>query len=174
MVTLYSYVVAGDHGFSPNPFHGFCTLACCKPDIRRRAQAGDYVVGLGRRSRDNNIVYVMRITETMGFNAYWRDKRFSVKHPDMRAGGVEALGDNIYRQVKGEWRQSWSRHSHDDGSQDKGNTISDTNGEQVLISDDFIYWGGAGPPLPDNLRGLIVGRGHRSTSNAHLIPAFRK
>ena len=31
MTKLYSYIVATDSGFSPNPFHGFCTLACCKP-----------------------------------------------------------------------------------------------------------------------------------------------
>lgn len=174
MTTLYSYTVASDSGFAPNPFHGYCTLACCKPDIRRRAEVEDYVVGLGPKWRGNNIVYAMRITETMGFNAYWHAKRFRAKQPDMRAGGVEALGDNIYRQVRREWRQSWSQHSSEDGGQDKGNTDHDTNGEQVLISDDFIYWGGSGPPLPDNLRGLIVGRAHRSKSNEHLIPAFRE
>ena len=37
-MTLYSYTVAADTGFAPNPFHGFCTLACCKPGIRRTAQ----------------------------------------------------------------------------------------------------------------------------------------
>ena len=47
---LFSYVVAHDTGFSPNPFFGYCTLACCKPVIRRSAQAGDWVVGLGRTS----------------------------------------------------------------------------------------------------------------------------
>src|SRR5712671_5339411 len=32
---LYSYVVARDFGFAPNPFFGVCTLATCKPDIRK-------------------------------------------------------------------------------------------------------------------------------------------
>lgn len=35
-MTLYSYVVAHDFGFAPNPFDGLCTLATCKPDIRKR------------------------------------------------------------------------------------------------------------------------------------------
>ena len=36
-MTVYSYIVAYDSGFAPNPFHGTCTLACCKPTIRRTA-----------------------------------------------------------------------------------------------------------------------------------------
>ena len=36
---LFSYVVATDSGFAPNPFFGLCTLACCKPAIRRAVGA---------------------------------------------------------------------------------------------------------------------------------------
>ena len=32
---LYSYIVARDFGFAPNPFYGFCTLATCKPKIAK-------------------------------------------------------------------------------------------------------------------------------------------
>ena len=35
---LFSYVVARDFAFAPNPFHGYCTLATCKPIIRRVTQ----------------------------------------------------------------------------------------------------------------------------------------
>ena len=45
-MNIYSYVVTHDTGFAPNPFHGYCTLACCKPRIRSRAAVGDWVVGL--------------------------------------------------------------------------------------------------------------------------------
>lgn len=31
MAKGYSYVVARDFGFAPNPFNGFLTLATCKP-----------------------------------------------------------------------------------------------------------------------------------------------
>ena len=34
---VFSYVVMSDSGFAPNPFHGTCTLACCKAQIRRSA-----------------------------------------------------------------------------------------------------------------------------------------
>jgi hypothetical protein len=32
---VYEYVMTSDSGFAPNPFHGTCTLACCKPKIRK-------------------------------------------------------------------------------------------------------------------------------------------
>lgn len=38
---LFSYIVTHDAGFAPNPFWGYCTLACCKPAIRRTANVGD-------------------------------------------------------------------------------------------------------------------------------------
>ena len=37
-MTLFSYVIEHDLGFAPNPFHGVCTLACCKPQIRKIAK----------------------------------------------------------------------------------------------------------------------------------------
>lgn len=38
---LYAYAITRDLGFAPNPFHGFCTLATCKPGIRKTAKVGD-------------------------------------------------------------------------------------------------------------------------------------
>ncbi|MFH1865797.1 MAG: hypothetical protein ABIK85_07930, partial [Candidatus Eisenbacteria bacterium] len=37
---LFSYIVARDYGFAPNPFCGVCTLATCKPKIRESASVG--------------------------------------------------------------------------------------------------------------------------------------
>ncbi len=42
---IYAYILKVDSGFAPNPFHGWCTLACCKPAIRRKARPGDWIVG---------------------------------------------------------------------------------------------------------------------------------
>ena len=172
-MTLYSYIVTVDAGFAPNPFHGSCTLACCKPEIRRTAQEGDYVVGLRPKHLGNHVVFAMQVTETLEFDDYWRDGRFRNKRPNMQAGGEKAVGDNIYhRDKKGQWQQEWSSHSQKNGQQDWKLTRTDISGEKVLIGSDFIYWGGEGPPLPRNLEGLIVRRGHRSKSNEKYIPDF--
>jgi Nucleotide modification associated domain 2 len=42
---LSAYIVRVDSGFAPNPFGHHCTLACCKPTIRRKAEPGDIIVG---------------------------------------------------------------------------------------------------------------------------------
>lgn len=165
-MTLYSYIVAYDHGFAPNPFHGVCTVACCKPAIRRTAKVGDYIVGLSRKHLGNRVVFAMRVDEILEFEDYWLDERFRAKRPDRSAGGIAVVGDNIYhRNESGEWQQERSRHTSRDIAHDLG-------GQYVLIGHDFIYWGGDGPPLPANLTGLIVRRNHKSRANDRLNPDF--
>lgn len=93
---LYSYIVARDYGFAPNPFYDFCTLATCKPDIRRTAQVGDWVVGTGPKTkgRARHIVYAMRVTEVMSFNDYWNDLRF-IKKRHTFAGRGRRISETI-------------------------------------------------------------------------------
>ena len=167
MPKLYSYVVARDYGFAPNPFYGFCTLATCKPEIRRKADVGDWIVGTGskRKKRDGHVVYAMRVSEAMTFNEYWRDPRFRDKHPDMHASIRKAFGDNIYHRndTTGRWRQADSHHSYEDGTPNCRNIEHDTRVDRVLVSDDFIYWGGHGPEIPVSFRKDVCqgGPGHK-------------
>ncbi len=150
---LCSYIVATDYGFAPNPFYGFCTLATCKSRIRKSAKIGDWVIGTGSKAiqRDGNLVYVMRVTETITFDEYWKDPRFSNKRPDMHANDKKAIfGDNIYHKDpdSNEWCQIDTYHSRRDRTPCYSYICDDTEVDQVLISDDFIYWGGTGPKLP--------------------------
>ena len=155
---LYSYVVARDYGFAPNPFYGFCTLATCKPEIRKLCNfpkgvhIDDWVVGTGSKGkgRARHIVYTMRVTEAITFNEYWYDPRFRDKRPNLNASLKKAYGDNIYHRDEqtGEWRQMDSHHSLEHGIQNVNNIQRDTRADRVLISDDFIYWGGSGPETP--------------------------
>jgi hypothetical protein len=91
-VRLHSYVVARDYGFAPNPFYGICTLATCKPRLRSVAQAGDWVVGTGSKTngREKHVVYAMRVTGAMTFEAYWADPRFQTKKPNLRGSKKQA------------------------------------------------------------------------------------
>lgn len=128
---------------------------------------------MGPKRLGNRVVFAMRVNDVVEFEDYWHEARFRIKRPDMRVGGEKAAGDNIYhRGPTGEWQQEWSLHSLRNGEQDWKLTRTDTGGEMVLIGEDFIYWGGDGPPLPDNLQGLIVGRGYKSTANHEYIPDF--
>ena len=156
---LYSYIVARDYGFAPNPFYGFCTLATCKPQIRKKAEIGDWIIGTGSKSkgRDGRLVYAMRVTEAMSFDDYWADSRFLRKRPDMHASVKKAFGDNIYYRDSdtSPWRQLDSHHSHVNGTQNNRNVRNDTQVNRMLVSNDFIYWGGSGPEVP-TFRGVTV------------------
>ena len=100
MTRIYSYVVRYDSGFAPNPFYGYCTLATCKPPIRRAANIGDWVVGSGSNDRSirrgGRMVYAMRVTEVITFDEYSEDPRFEPKKPYRRGSRKQSCGDNIY------------------------------------------------------------------------------
>lgn len=151
---LYSYVVRYDYGFAPNPFHGVCTLATCKPGIRGSAAVGDWVLGTGSADYQlqGKLVYAMRVSETLSFNEYWLNNRFEVKRPYLRGSLVQAFGDNIYHESGGEWIQERSRHSNEDGSLNSKHLKRDLSGRKVLIGYEYVYWGGDGPGVPKRFR----------------------
>ncbi len=83
MSRVYIYVVARDFGFAPNPFHGTCTLATCKPGIRASASIGDWVIGVGgaRLGATGKCIFAMQVSEKLTFDEYWIDVRFKDKKP---------------------------------------------------------------------------------------------
>lgn len=166
---LYSYVVARDYGFAPNPFHGVCTLATCKPNVRRVAEVGDWVVGTGgsKIKLSGRLVFAMQVSEKLTYDKYWLDQRYRLKRPNLHSSLKLAYGDNIYHRdpKSGLWLQEPSHHSLDDGSPNPANIEHDTQTEFVLIGAKFAYWGGAGPTVPATLRqpgsDLCARRGHK-------------
>lgn len=180
--TIYSYVVARDYGFAPNPFHGVCTLATCKPRIRKAAAIGDWVVGTGSagRKRAGFLVFAMKVEEALTFDDYWKDERFRLKRPNLRGSKKMAFGDNIYHR-KGEgydWKQENSHHTLPDGRTNPVNLRTDTGVNRVLISRCFTYWGGTGPAVPAQFRNfggddiVCAARNHRSNFVPELVKAF--
>ena len=178
MTRLHSYVVARDFGFAPNPFYGLCTLATCKPQIRQAAMTGDWLVGTGSktRQRDGYLVYAMRVSEAVSFNDYWDEPRFHNKRPNLHASKTRAFGDNIYQwdEPNGSWLQADSHHSLHDGTLNIHNVLRDTSVNRVLVSDDFVYFGGQGPKIPTFGGKSIVhaGIGHRNNFSEETIIQF--
>ncbi|MEO5663517.1 MAG: hypothetical protein ABIR39_09545 [Nocardioides sp.] len=157
---VFSYIVAYDSGFAPNPFHGLLTLATCKPRIRQGAAVNDIVIGIS--SRSERIVYAMQVSQIIGFDEYWADPRYAARRPQRDSPRiVNRTGDNIYEPSISGYRQCPSFHSKDDGSEDLGHKARDTGVDRVLVSERFSYWGGSGPRLPEQLSFLQIGIGHR-------------
>ena len=153
--SVFVYVVARDFGFAPNPFFGFCTLACCKPKIRSAAQIGDWVFGIagGKLAGLHHCIFGMRVTEAMTFDAYWTDPRFACKKPVRNGSRATMLGDNIYHRAEGsdEWEQEDSHHSRPDGLPEPSNVERDKSANRVLISDNFLYLGKLARSVPDRV-----------------------
>lgn len=176
---LYSYVVARDYGFAPNPFGGYCTLATCKPAIRRGAQLGDIVIGVTPRARGNRLAFAMEVDEALTFDQYWNDARFAMKKPRLRGSLKQAFGDNIYsRKGDGSWMQADSHHSFAGGVPNEANIERDTSANRVLISENFRYFGTSAIEVPAGVRrdGALdmcdPGRGHRVNFPDALVARF--
>lgn len=170
---LYSYVVTHDTGFSPNPFWGCCTLADCKPAIRRTAKIGDWVVGLSSKSDGNRLIYAMQVEEIVQFDKYYRDSCFAAKIPDYSTGKVvHKCGDNIYKPLSnGDFQQLHSMHSN--GANENPETKAhDLGGKYVLISKIFYYFGSRPLGLPESLNDLKVGRAHKCRFPPDVVSAF--
>ncbi|MDI9348955.1 MAG: hypothetical protein QM537_03005 [Candidatus Symbiobacter sp.] len=171
---VFYYVVARDFGFAPNPFHGYCTLATCKPRIRSVAEVGDMVIGLSSIAKNTSthnirkIVYIMIVDHKMTFDEYWLNPKYFNKRPDFSRSTKYAFGDNIYHREGGMWIQEKSHHSKNK-DQCPRNTEKDTNSNNVLVSENFIYWGKDAVDMPDCFQRIIyeVNRlsiGHRKVT----------
>ncbi|MBN2133324.1 MAG: hypothetical protein JW741_27750 [Sedimentisphaerales bacterium] len=173
-MTLYSYCVRYDSGFAPNPFWGICTLAVCKPAIRRHANVGDWVVGLGSAQSpegdfSDRVVYAMEITDKKTLRAYdqFCRAKYPQKIPDPESDDYRRrAGDCIYSYSnRGCVRQRTGFHHRTD--QD-----DDLSGKHVLLSERFYYFGSAARRLPASLKTIMHPfPGHKSTANApHAEP----
>jgi len=177
---LHSYIVRYDSGFAPNPFFGYCTLATCKPDIRRSANVGDWVIGTGSANsavrRGGRLVYAMHVVGCLTFQQYWNDERFQKKKPVLSRSRMHACGDNIYRRYNGKWHQLNSFHSDADGTENERHIERDTSVDRILYSNDFVYFGGEGPKIPAIFRRgkdiCVSGRGRKVFDEQQFIGAF--
>ena len=148
MATI-GYKLTHDTGFAPNPFHGYLSLATCKPTIRRCRIKDDWVAGFvsvklagyaarnGVNLKPGALVYLMRITEKpIPLEEYFEDQRFAAKKPNLRSSDPKVrCGDNIYYRLNGEIGQL-ENDQHGLGDKDH-----DLKGKNALVSDHFYYFG---------------------------------
>jgi hypothetical protein len=174
MSRLFTYTIPVDDGAAPNPFRGMCSLAICKPGIRRVAERDDWVVGLGSRNAprgdlSGHLVYAMRVEDVLTLAQYdqqaptrWPDRVPNVQSADLS----ERLGDCIYDFSLGSPVQRPGVHG-------PSNIETDLGGKNVLISRDFYYFGSSAIRLPSFLHQIChQTQGHRSDSNSAFLQPF--
>lgn len=163
---LFTYKVVFDGGTAPNPFHKICTLALCKPVIRRTAKVGDIVVGLAP-GNDGRIIYVMVIDKVMT----WSDYITECSNPSNALNkkipkSLTDQGDCIWKSAS-TYAGELPSHSNHSGEGYFNCDVKD--GENVLLSGSFWYFGEGDVHnklnLSNALKPMIPGRGHKSTYN---------
>jgi hypothetical protein len=180
---MYIYKMKYADGFAPNPFHGYCTLATCKPDIRRVAHVGDLIVGLGGKllNANHRIIYYMYVDEALSFCDYWADERFAKKRPNRQGSDLVTHGDNIYHQdPEGKWMQEISAHRINSKRIDRKHLKRDTKTDRVLIGQRFAFWGSSAPVVPEHILrgdgklGLPETQGYRCNYAPEFLKAVEK
>lgn len=171
MITkLYSYVLRFDDGAAPNPFWKTCTLTICKPDIRRTANVGDWIIGTGSKNtrlKDGNtydlsdsVVYAMRVTKKLTLQDYDKFCRQYLPKKIPKWFNLDfrlRMGDCIYDYSNGTTpRLRKSVHTSD-------NIKRDLDGKSALLSKQFYYFGEEPRQLPQELK-YIIRRGQK-----HLV-----
>jgi hypothetical protein len=167
-MTLFSYVLRYDFGAAPNPFGGICTLVICKPRVRRAAQIGDWIVGLGSANTplgdlSSNVIYAMRVSRVMTMAEYdqYCQKELSIKLPQWNGTECERRVDDCIYDFADPTNPILRTSVHDEG-----NRATDLGGISALLSDHYYYFGDKAPVLPNELR-VIMHRhpGHKSHAN---------
>ena len=173
---LYTYCLRYDYGSAPNPYWGICTLAICKPVIRRNAQVGDWIIGFCSASFENNkyprhIVYAMQVTGKMTIKEY--DDFCQQNYP----AKIPVWGSSDYRGRVGDCIYDFSGDDHDpilrDGVHREENIEQDLAGKYALVSSHFYYFGDSPIELIGDLEPIIhQPQGHKSNANTAYAGKF--
>lgn len=169
-MNLFSYVITHDYGFAPNPFGGFLTLATCKPKIRKTANPGDWIMGTGsvKNVGINKLIYAAKINQVIPIALYGLEESYLIKRPTLNGQSWQRRGDNIYyKNSSSEWSQR-ENPFHGIGDQQR-----DLSGKNVLICNEFWYFGNVCPEIPDEF-GILIKRGpnHKKNTDLETINKF--
>lgn len=163
-MTVFSYTMAFDRGFAPNPYNGVMTLACCKGNIRRAAVVGDLILGFCSvtcKLHQCGLIYVMQVTSKLDYEDYMRRTSEFDKVPSWDGDP----GDQIYHVDEDDEvyiRPSW--HTDANGGAVKALVEMDWRGKYVLLSTKFWYFGREAIELPEALDSKY----HRRRIRGHI------
>jgi hypothetical protein len=145
---IYAYLVPIDDGAAPNPYGGVCTLAICKPNLRKIAQEDDWIIGL---DFDNRLIYTMKVTKVLSLKEYdsFTKEKLNIKIPDTKSKDIEKqMGDSVYDFSAEDITLRKSVHS-------RCTKEMDLAGKNVLLSSCFYYFGSEPKTLPKEFKDIV-------------------
>jgi len=159
---IYVYKMITDNGGAPCVWRNLLSLAICKPMIRRVAAKGALIFGFGGKKHRERLIYIAKVTEKPPTGDYYKESKYS-RRPDC-----------IYRNVAGiavRKKGALYHNTLDERRRDVGIHFQKAN---VLLSDDFRYFGEVGTDQYKYnypaIKALVerLKRGHRVNHSATL------
>ena len=147
----------------------------CKPAIRRVAQVGDWIVGLGSARSpigdvSGHVVYAMEVTRTMSMQEYDTFCRSSLR------GKIPKWSSRDHRRRVGDCIYDYSRGPRPiirPSVHGEQNRKTDLSGRKALLSEHFYYFGDRPRELPEELAAIVhQTQGHKSVANEKYAPMF--
>ncbi len=113
------------------------------------------------------MVYAGIISKVIPIEEYGKDKTYDIKRPNMKTKQWKQHGDNIYYRYGNKWKQRLNPHHS------KLNIQHDIDGLNVLICEDFWYYGVNAIEIPSQLHEVIKkGPSHKRIKNINLVQEF--
>ena len=171
---IFSYVLRYDDGAAPNPYWDVCTLAICKPGIRKKAEIGDWILGTGNKKFGNDrVVYAMKVSRKKLLKEYDEYCKINLKNkiPKWDSKNFKLrVGDCVYDYSEGD-EPKLRKSVHDERNKKR-----DLSGQYVLMSDHFYYFGNNQArqfQIPEELKEIIKkNQGYKKIEKLDLIESF--
>lgn len=163
-MNILSYVITHDYGFAPNPYGDFLSLATCKPVLRKHAKVGDIILATGSVKTVGNgkIVYAAIVSEIVSLEDYGSNSRYEQKMPPLNQSG-----DSIY------YWEGDTVIQRENQYHGKADIEHDVSGCNVLLCEEFWYYGKDATEVPTNLIDVVKkGPGYKRIESPELINDF--
>ena len=151
MTRIYRYILETDSGMAPCIDHGIVSLATCKPDIRKGARPGDWVLGFRPGSaRRGLVVWAGRVARIFEVGEY--ERKYSCVNRRGRS-------DAIYRETSEERYERLLPCYHPGEKQFR----KDTRSPVLMFDPEATWYFGSKPRLmPEHIVHLAAaGQGFR-------------
>ncbi|MGD1089835.1 MAG: hypothetical protein ABR955_14105 [Verrucomicrobiota bacterium] len=174
MAKFYFYKLTVDDGGAPCVENGLLSLAICKPMLRSTAEdkTDDIIFGFAANSlhADNRLIYIARVTKKLTDGEYFKEQKYKNRKDCI----YEWTGKTYKVRANAKFHGSDKDLTHDLG---KSPDFARAN---VLLSDDFRYFGGNVPEhykrrFPNLVKALAgLKRGHRLHHHPALLGELQR